>query len=162
MPSNQPNRIPFPRRLLSNGANGHAASRVELEIAVCTIPPEPLCAERKTLRCGRRAHFRDTCGVPLGAGAHFDHAPCSYSVAQADHAFGLGAMLAAEKCAFLFEPVTDDMNTAISADRSERMDRTLKAIEGVGPAVHAHLKRFVVVISARFTLGHDCRHSVEE
>ena len=40
----------------------------------------------------------------------YDHAACSHSVAQADHAFGLGAMLAAEKFAFLFEPVTDDMN----------------------------------------------------
>src|SRR4249920_2903938 len=52
----------------------------------------------------------------------YDHAACSHSVAQADHAFGLGAMLAAEKFTFLFEPVTDDMNTAISARRSERMD----------------------------------------
>jgi hypothetical protein len=43
-------------------------------------------------------------------------------------------MLAAEKCAFLFEPVTDDVNTAIRAARSERMDSALKAIEGVGPS----------------------------
>jgi hypothetical protein len=57
-----------------------------------------------------------------------------------------------------FEPVTDDVNTAIRA--SERMDSALKAIEGVGPSVHVHLKRFVVVISARFALCHDCRHSV--
>ena len=60
----------------------------------------------------------------------YDHAACSHSVAQADHAFGLGAMLAAEKFAFLFEPVTDDMNTAISASRSERMDRALKTVIG--------------------------------
>jgi len=60
----------------------------------------------------------------------YDHAACSHSVAQADHAFGLGAMLAAEKFAFLFEPVTDDMNTAISARRSERMDRALKTVIG--------------------------------
>ena len=39
-------------------------------------------------------------------------------------------MLAAEKFAFLFEPVTDDMNTAISASRSERMDRALKTVIG--------------------------------
>jgi hypothetical protein len=57
-------------------------------------------------------------------------------------------MRAAEKCAFLFEPVTDDMNTAISAGRSERMDSTLEAIEDMGPPIHVHLKRFVVVISA--------------
>jgi hypothetical protein len=29
--------------------------------------------------------------------------------------FNLGAMLAAEKCAFLFEPVADYVNTAIGA-----------------------------------------------
>ena len=123
---------------------------------------EARARQRTRFVCGTRAHFRDTGGVPLGSGAHFDHAACPYSVAQAGHTFGLGAMLAAEKCAFLFEPVTDDMNTAISAGRSERMDSALKAIEGVGPAVHAHLKRFVVVISACFALGHDCRHSVGE
>jgi hypothetical protein len=92
----------------------------------------------------------------LGAGAHFDHAARSDSVAQPCHAFDRGAMLAAEKCAFLFKPMTDDMNSAISADRSKRMDRTLKTIEGVSRAVHAHLKRLVVVISARLARGHDC------
>src|SRR3977135_140774 len=83
-------------------------------------------------------------------GTHFDHAACSYSVAQAEHAFDLGAMLAAEERAFLFEPVTDDMNAAIVAGRSQRMDRAFEAVEGVGRAVHAHLKRLVVVISAGF------------
>jgi len=34
--------------------------------------------------------------IGLHAGTHFDHAACSYSVAQAHHAFYLGAMLAAE------------------------------------------------------------------
>src|SRR5437870_4141419 len=65
-----------------------------------------------------------------GAGAHFNHAARSYSVAQPGHAFGPSTMLAAEKCAFLFEPVADNMNTAISADRSKRMDRALKTVEG--------------------------------
>ena len=58
-------------------------------------------------------------------------------------------------CAFLFEPVADDVDSAISAGRSERMDRALKAVEGVSRAVHAHLKRLVVFISARFASGHD-------
>jgi hypothetical protein len=58
-------------------------------------------------------------GMPdLGTGVHFDHAARSYSVAQPGHAFDRGAMLAAEKCAFFFEPVADDMDTAISAGRS--------------------------------------------
>src|SRR6266511_5201059 len=95
-------------------------------------------------------------GVRLRAGPHFDHAARSYSVAQADHAFDLGAMLAAEERAFLFEPVTEDMNAAIVASRSQRMDRALEAVEGMGRAVHVHLKRLVVVVSAGFASGHDC------
>ena len=48
------------------------------------------------------------------------------------------------KCAFLFEPLADDMESAISASRSERMDRALKDVyRGVSRAVHAHLKRLV-------------------
>src|SRR6266571_7206900 len=93
--------------------------------------------------------------VRLHAGAHFDHAACPYSVTQAGHAFGLGAMVAAEELAFLFEAVTEDMNAAIVAGWSQRMDRTLEAVEGVGGAVHAHLKRLVVVVSAGFAFGHD-------
>jgi hypothetical protein len=65
-------------------------------------------------------------------------------------------MLAAEECAFLFEAMTDDMNTAIVAGWSQRMDGALKAVEGMGPAVHAHLKCLVIVISAGFASGHDC------
>jgi hypothetical protein len=70
-------------------------------------------------------------------------------------------MLATEEGTFLFEPVTDNMNAAIVAGWSEGMDRTLEAIEGVGLAVHAHLKRFVVVVSAGFASGHDVLPSVE-
>ena len=93
--------------------------------------------------------------VRLHAGAHFDHAACPYSVTQAGHAFGLCAMVAAEERAFLFEAVTEDMNAAIVAGWSQRMDRALEAVEGVGGAVHAHLKRLVVVVSAGFAFGHD-------
>src|SRR3984893_8493532 len=88
--------------------------------------------------------------VRLHAGAQFDHAACPYSVTQAGHAFGLCAMVAAEERAFLFEAVTEDMNAAIVAGWSQRMDRALEAVEGVGGAVHAHLKRLVVVVSAGF------------
>jgi hypothetical protein len=72
----------------------------------------------------------------LHAGTHFDHAACSYSVTQARHAFYLGAMLAAEEGAFLFESVTDNMNPAIPAGRGQRMDCTLEAVERVGCAIH--------------------------
>jgi hypothetical protein len=68
----------------------------------------------------------------LRARTYFDHAACSYSVAQADHAFDLGTMLAAEERAFLFEPVTEDMNAAIVAGRSQRMDSAFEAVESVG------------------------------
>jgi SGNH domain (fused to AT3 domains) len=34
------------------------------------------------------------------------------------------------------------------------MDRALEAVEGVGGAVHAHLKRLVVIVSAGFAYGH--------
>jgi hypothetical protein len=57
----------------------------------------------------------------LRARTHFDHAACSYSVAQAHHPFYLGAMVAAEEGAFLFESVTDNMNAAIPASRGQRM-----------------------------------------
>src|SRR5712692_10849049 len=92
----------------------------------------------------------------LRARPHLDHAARAYSIAQAHHAFDLGAMLAAEERAFLFESVTDDMDAAVLAGRRQRMDRALEAVEGVGRAVHAHLKRLVVVVSAGFASGHDC------
>jgi hypothetical protein len=79
--------------------------------------------------------------IGLHAGTHFDHAACSYSVAQAHHAFYLGAMLAAEEGAFLFESVTDNMNAAIPAGRGQRMDCTLEAVECVGCTIHGHFER---------------------
>ena len=118
-------------------------------------PPFGLCANAVIARwispASRASTERTLC-----AGAHLNHTACSNSVAQADHSLDLGAMLATEECAFLFEPVTDDMNTTIVAGRGQRMDRALKAIKGVRRAIHAHLKRLVVVISAGFASGHDC------
>ena len=96
----------------------------------------------------------------LHAGTHFDHAACSYSVTQARHAFYLGAMLAAEEGAFLFESVTDNMNPAIPAGRGQRMDCTLEAVERVSCAIHGHLECLVVVVSAGFASSHDgLRHA---
>jgi hypothetical protein len=96
----------------------------------------------------------------LHAGTHFDHAACSYSVTQARHAFYLGAMLAAEEGAFLFESVTDNMNPAIPAGRGQRMDCTLEAVERVGCAIHGHLECLVVVVSAGFASSHDGLSSI--
>jgi hypothetical protein len=90
----------------------------------------------------------------LRAGTHFDHAACSYSVAQAHHAFYLGAMFAAEEGAFLFESVTYTMNPAIPAGRGQRMDCALEAVERVGCTIHGHFERLVVVVSAGFASSH--------
>src|SRR5215831_6502316 len=54
------------------------------------------------------------------------------AVAQAGYANGLGAMLAAEEGAVLFESVADDADAAVLAGRRQRMDRALEAVEGVG------------------------------
>jgi hypothetical protein len=98
--------------------------------------------------------------IGLHAGTHFDHAACSYSVAQAHHAFYLGAMLAAEEGAFLFESVTNNMNAAIPAGRGQRMDCTLEAVECVGCTIHGHFERLVVVVSAGFASSHDGSHQL--
>src|SRR5262249_28038094 len=76
-------------------------------------------------------------------------------IAQTGDANGLRAMLAAEECAVLLEAVPDDADAAVLAGRRQRMDRALEAVEGVGGAVHGHLKRLVVVVSTSFTSGHD-------
>src|SRR5215475_3159963 len=77
------------------------------------------------------------------------------AIAQAGCANGLGAMLAAEEGAVLLEPVADDADAAVLAGRRQRVDRAFETVEGVGGAVHADLKRLVVVVSAGFTSRHD-------
>src|SRR4029077_16045616 len=76
------------------------------------------------------------------------------AIAQAGDADHLGAMLAAEECAVLFQPVTDHADAAVLARRRQRVDRAFETVEGVGGAVHAHLECLVVIVSARFTSGH--------
>jgi len=77
------------------------------------------------------------------------------SIAKAGHACDLGAVLAAKERAVLFEPVTDDTNSAVLACRSERVDRAFETVVGMGRAVQRHLKGLVVVVSAGFASGHD-------
>src|SRR5262245_7274236 len=43
------------------------------------------------------------------------------------------------------------MDAAILACRCERVDRAFEAVEGVRRAVHAQLKRLVVIVAAGFT-----------
>src|SRR6476620_7172433 len=64
-------------------------------------------------------------------------------------------MLAAEENPFLLESVAHDMDAARLAFWRQRMDRAFEAVEGMGGTVHAHLERLVVVVSARFTSGHE-------
>jgi len=64
-------------------------------------------------------------------------------------------MLAAKEGAVLLEAVPDDADAAVLAGRRQRVDRAFEAVEGVGGAVHGHLKRLVVVVSAGFASGHD-------
>src|SRR6516225_7859105 len=76
-------------------------------------------------------------------------------IAQAGDANGFRAMFAAEEGAVLLEAVPDDADATVLAGWRQRMDRALEAVEGVGGAVHGHLKRLVVVVSTGFTSGHD-------
>src|SRR5262245_16806138 len=46
------------------------------------------------------------------------------------------------------------MDAAVLACRCERVDRAFEAVEGVRRAVHAHLKRLVVIVAAGFTSRH--------
>jgi hypothetical protein len=64
-------------------------------------------------------------------------------------------MLAAEEGAILLEPVADDADAAILACRRQRMNGAFEAVEGVSGLAHRHLKGLVVIVSARFTSGHD-------
>src|SRR3954463_9701982 len=76
------------------------------------------------------------------------------AVAQSGDADHLGAVFATEEGAVLFESVTDDADAAVLAGGRQRVDRAFEAVEGVGGAVHAHLKRLVVIVSARLASGH--------
>jgi hypothetical protein len=80
------------------------------------------------------------------------------AIAQAGDADHLGAMLAAEECAVLFQPVADDADAAVLARRRQRVDRAFETVEGVGGAVHAHLERLVVIVAAcnRFAVVRHC------
>jgi hypothetical protein len=53
-----------------------------------------------------------------------------------------------------FYAVTDDTAVAVGANRRQRMDRALEAIEGVTLSAHDHFKRFVIFVLANFA----CRH----
>jgi hypothetical protein len=60
----------------------------------------------------------------------------------------------AVKGAFGFHPMADNLDPAVRTAGRQGMNGTFKAIEGVGGSLHDDIKRFIVIVSANFTLGH--------
>jgi len=63
-------------------------------------------------------------------------------------------MDAAEDFASLLHAVTDDPALAVRANRRQRVDRALEAIEGVVLAGNNYLKGFVIFVFTNFTCSH--------
>jgi hypothetical protein len=63
-------------------------------------------------------------------------------------------MYAAEDFASLLHTVTDDPALAVGANRGQRVDRALEAIEGVMLAANNHLKGLVIFIFTNFACSH--------
>ena len=63
-------------------------------------------------------------------------------------------MDATEDLSVSFYAVTDDPTVAVRANRRERMDRALKAIEGVVCAGNDYLERLVIFVSTNFACSH--------
>jgi hypothetical protein len=65
-----------------------------------------------------------------------------------------GAMGAAEEGSVGFNAVPDHFAPAMSARWSQRMNRTLEAIEGMQTTLHGYLECFIVLVTTGFTLCH--------
>jgi hypothetical protein len=50
--------------------------------------------------------------------------------------------------------VANDAAPAVDASWRDRMDGAFEAVENMLSTAHNHFKRFVIVISANFTLSH--------
>src|SRR5258705_11891469 len=61
------------------------------------------------------------------------------AIAQAGDTDHVGAMLAAEECAVLFQPVTAHTEAAVLARRRQRVTPAVETAQGVDGAVRAHL-----------------------
>src|SRR5213593_16568 len=55
-----------------------------------------------------------------------------------------------------FDAVADDTAVAVGANRRQRMDCALEAVEGVTLSSHEHFKRLVIFVLANFA----CRHTL--
>jgi len=65
------------------------------------------------------------------------------------------AVDATEDFSARFDAVTDNAAAAVRANRRQRVDCALEAVEGVTLSTHDHFKRLVVVVLANFA----CRHT---
>jgi hypothetical protein len=54
-----------------------------------------------------------------------------------------------------FDTVADDTAVAVGANRRQRVDCALEAIEDVTLSAHDHFKRLVIIVLANFA----CRHT---
>src|SRR5215204_4405274 len=79
----------------------------------------------------------------------------SHPVRNAFRACHARAVGAAVEGAVRLDAVPDHPDVAVLADRGERVDRTLEAVEGVGVSSgHTYLKGLIVLISTDLALGH--------
>jgi len=65
-----------------------------------------------------------------------------------------GAGSAAIHPLLCLDPMADDFAAAMGTGRGQRLDGTLKAIEGMRRTRYHHLKGFVIVIPTGFALCH--------
>jgi len=61
----------------------------------------------------------------------------------------------------LLDAMAHDTQATVSADRGDRLDSTLEAVEDVGRAAHRDLKRLVVFVAAVFAPCHFLLPSVQ-
>jgi hypothetical protein len=81
--------------------------------------------------------------------------PTLNAVFQLRFASGAGAVHAAKDLSARFDAVADDTAVAVGANRRQRMDCALEAIEGVTLSAHDDFKRLVIFVLANFA----CRHT---
>jgi hypothetical protein len=79
----------------------------------------------------------------------------SGSVRDSFYSCHAGTVGAAEESTVCLDAVTDNLHTAVFADRGESVDGTLEAVEGTCLAAgHPNLEGFIVIITADLALGH--------
>jgi hypothetical protein len=76
------------------------------------------------------------------------------AVFQLRFARGARAVDAAEDLSVCFDAMSDDSAVAMRANRGQRVDRALEAIEGVMLPANDDFKRLVIFIFANFACSH--------